>query len=325
MKRLLLLLVFACHSLLAAKQVPAMELVVVKSNDHVVYEQALEGFRTVFSSSFKTLTMDGSSSDSDAFEKQIRKLKPKVILALGLRASKMLKERFRHVPIVFCMAIRPHENDLKTTNTTGVHTEPRVEHQIKAFKDAIPDLKILALPHNPERFSDFVEKAKKAASKVGVELLAIPVKDRKLSPAAILKAREEADALWFIRDPTVLMRENFNYSLIMQFERKIPVVAYGAHFVRKGAFCSCAASYSEQGRIAAILVKRILEGEKPSGIPIQHPEGILTINTDSAMKAGVKVPRHVLMRPGTVTIGYFSRGSQPPNFPDSPASLDFEK
>lgn len=325
MKRIFLLLVLSCWSLLIADTAFADGVVVVKSGDHVAYNKAVEGFKDAFGDEFKTMTMEGELLEPDVLAERVRELKPSVIVSIGLTSSKMLKERVQDIPIVFCLAIRPHQNDLKTANTTGVHMEPPVEYQIKAFKDAIPNLKILALPYNPEIFSDFVEKAKKAASKVGVELLAIPVKDRKLSSAAILKAREEADALWFIRDPTVLMRQNFNYSLMMQMERKIPVVAYGEQFVRKGAFCSCSASYDEQGRIAAKLVKRILEGEKPSDIPIQHPEGILTINIDSALKAGVKVPKHVLMRPGVATVGYFSKGTQSQDFPDSPASLDFEK
>ncbi len=76
----------------------------------------------------------------------------------------------------------------------------------------------------------------------------------------------------------------------MQFEKKIPLLAYSPMFVRKQAVCSFAASYSDLGKKAAEVAQMIMSGTNVADIPIQSPRGTLTINLNSAAKAGVKIP-----------------------------------
>ena len=99
-----------------------------------------------------------------------------------------------------------------------------------------------------------------------------------------------------------MSREFFNHTLIMQFEKKIPLLAYSPMFVRKQAVCSFAASYSDLGKKAAEVAQMIMSGTNVADIPIQSPRGTLTINLNSAAKAGVKIPASVLNKPGVKKI-----------------------
>jgi len=101
----------------------------------------------------------------------------------------------------------------------------------------------------------------------------------------------------------VMSREFFKRTLILQFERKIPLLAYSPMFVKKLAVCSFASSYSDQGKKAAEIVKRVLAGANVGDIPIQAPAGTLTVNVNSAAKAGVKLSQEVLTRSDVVRVG----------------------
>jgi putative ABC transport system substrate-binding protein len=301
----------------------AADVVVVKSKDHFIYDHAVEGFGNEFGEEFTTLTL----TDPDTTVAEVRKHEPRVILAVGLSAAKCLTNAIRDIPVVFCLATFPGKYGLKTENTTGVHSEPSPRDQLQAFKDTIPRLKRLALPYDPERWKaeDFIEQAQQAASEVGLELITVPVHQKNDYPKALPAIAEEADALWLIRDGTVLSRHNFNFSLYIQIAKQLPVVAYGTQFVRKGAVCACAADYHKHGEIAAGIVWKILRGASPSEIPIQHPEGTLTINLWSAAKAGVTVPEYILKRPGVVVVGWKVSEYKVKDLPKKPSSLDFEE
>jgi putative ABC transport system substrate-binding protein len=275
----------------------AAEVLVVKSKDFALYDKAVAGFQLVYKGSISTLVMKGSLSDPGKLADEVRKEKPKAILAVGLRAAKALKAEISDIPIVFCMAMHPVQNKLKSDNSTGVDLEPKAKDQLLAFKNAIPGLKRVGIIYDPKRTGRFVNGAKKAAVEAGLVLVAKPVDERKDVPGALNEITTSAQALWLIRDATVLTREFFNHTLIVQFEKKMPLLAYSEQFVRKGAVCSFAATYPSQGKKAAEIVRAVLAGTNIGDIPIQAPDGTLTINPNSAQKAGVKIPGNIMKNP----------------------------
>jgi len=280
----------------------AADVVVVKTKEFPLYDEAVAGFKKVYKGSINTLVMKGSLADPDKLASAVRRNNPKVILAVGLKAAKVLKSQISDIPIVFCMAMNPVQNKLRSRNTTGVDMEPTPKAQLQAFKETLPSLRKIGIIYDPKRTGPFIDKARKAAGAVGITLIAKKAKQKKDVPGALKEVIKTADALWLIRDATVMSREFFNHTLIMQFEKKIPLLAYSPMFVRKQAVCSFAASYSDLGKKAAEVTLMIISGTNVGDIPIQSPQGTLTINLNSAAKAGVKIPASVMNRPGVKKI-----------------------
>lgn len=280
----------------------ATDVVVVKTKEFPLYDEAVAGFTKAYKGSINALVMKGSLADPGKLAGAIRKNNPKVILAVGLKAVKVLKSEISDIPIVFCMAMNPVQNKLRSRNTTGVDMEPTPKAQLQAFKETIPGLRKIGVIYDPKLTGPFVDKARKAAREVGIVLVALETKQKKDVPGALKEVIKKADAIWLIRDATVMSREFFNHILILQFEKKIPLLAYSPMFVRKQAVCSFAASYSDLGKKAAEIVQKILSGTNVADIPIQSPQGTLTINLNSAAKAGVKVPASVTNRLGVKKI-----------------------
>jgi putative ABC transport system substrate-binding protein len=281
----------------------AADVVVVKSKKLSVYEKAITGFKGVYKGSIKLMVMEGDLADADRLAAAVKAESPKVILAVGVRAVVKLKEKISNIPIVFCMAVHPKGKKLNTKNATGVSLEPFASEQLKSFKKVIPALKKVGIIYDPKRTGTFVKEAIKAAPSANLEMMAVPVSERKEVPKALEKVISSADALWIIRDPTVLTKEFFNHTLIVQFEKKLPLLAYSGKLVEKGAVCSYSSSYVDQGKKAAEIVNSIIGGKSPSDIPLLAPNGTLTVNVNSAPKANVKVPVSVLKNSNVVKVG----------------------
>jgi putative ABC transport system substrate-binding protein len=281
----------------------AVDVVVVKSRDLAAYDKAVAGFKETFKGSVSVVVMQGRLSDSANLASAVREAQPKAILAVGLRAANALRAEISDIPIVFCLAAHPSQNKLRAANVTGVDLEPTIKDQLRNFKEVAPRIKKLGVIYDAKRSARMVEEAKAAAVELGITLITRSVEERKDVPSALKEILNEADSLWLIRDVTVVTRELFNHTLLLQAEKKLPILVYSDQFVRKGAVCSFSASYPNQGKKAAQVVQAILDGANPGEMPVQTPEGTLFINVGSAAKADVIVPPAVLKRPGVVAIG----------------------
>ena len=76
---------------------------------------------------------------------------------------------------------------------------------------------------------------------------------------------------------------------------KLPEFAITDFAVRGGALCGVTLSGYEQGKAAAEIAAKILQGEKPSNIPVQCPtKGTPLINEKRAKELNISIPEDVL-------------------------------
>lgn len=262
------------------------DVLVVLSKHFTLYDRAVEGFKSGFAGSIKQVTLE----DTEAFHRLVLEVNPRVILAVGLRAAKIARARFSSVPVVFCMAMHPLLNGLRTETSTGVYLEPSVAEQLKAVSKIIPHVKRIGIIYDPARTGRLVAEFQEGAAEQELEVLAVAVGSRAEAHKALVEIPEKVQALWLIRDPTVLSREFFNRALLLQFEKRMPLIAYSPQFVRKGAFLAYSASYQRQGQKAAEVVKALIEGQSPSELEVVHPDGTITFSVNTGEKLQYIMP-----------------------------------
>ena len=262
------------------------DVLIVMSKKFALYDKAVAGFKEFFSGSTRQVVL----ANPDEFSKLVLKINPKVILAVGLRAARIAKLRVNDVPIVFCMAFHPLQNGLRTETSTGVHLGPAVADQLKAVTRIIPHVKKIGIIYDPNRTGSLVAGFRDAAAELKLEIVAVPVKNQAEAQKALAEMPEKAQALWLIRDPTVLNRKSFNQALVLQQQKRLPVIAYSPQFVRKGAFFSYSASYERQGKKAAEIVKALLGGKSITEIDVAHPDGTIFFNVNTGEKLQYIMP-----------------------------------
>ncbi|HEY7162922.1 MAG TPA: ABC transporter substrate binding protein [Candidatus Binatia bacterium] len=78
---------------------------------------------------------------------------------------------------------------------------------------------------------------------------------------------------------------------------RLPSVHYRQEFVEAGGLMSHATSLTALSRRAAIYVDKILEGAKPSDLPVEQPNRFaLIINLKAAKQIDLTIPPSVLAR-----------------------------
>lgn len=263
-----------------------VDALVIKSRKFALYDKAIEGFREVFKGTVEVWTLSRLEDEEGKLLARVGALNPRVIFTVGLLASWMAVEFVHGNPIVFSMARDAVDKRLKRETSTGVYTEPAPAEQMRAVSEVLPGVGRIGVIYDPQKSGTMVSVMMNVAVERGLELIRVPIKNRDDAPAALDQVLEKAQALWLIRDGTVLSPGFFNRVVQTQFERRFPVIAYSDQFVWHGALCSFSSRYRQQGIRAGELANSILSGADPKDIPVQEPEGTLTINLETAVRLG---------------------------------------
>ncbi|MCX6012177.1 MAG: hypothetical protein NTV30_01950 [Chloroflexi bacterium] len=229
----------------------------------------------------------------------VNEFKPDVVIMFDDNACKMVSENFpsSNIPFVFGgMNNNPEVYGFSSTNVTGVIERHHIEETIAILKKLKPGVKNLALitddsatsqafitgltnkPFNiiyiTNKYSDWKTKLKELQSSVdAIGLFQYHIlKDdsgQNISPEEVLD--------WTLKNNT------------------LPDFTFFDFIVAGGVLCGVTESGYEQGKAAAEIAVRILNGEKVANIAIQCPQkGITYINEAKAQKLGIQIPSDIL-------------------------------
>ena len=76
--------------------------------------------------------------------------------------------------------------------------------------------------------------------------------------------------------------------------KRLPVISLFGEFPRNGGLIAYGPNFTDMFRRCGEYVAKVLQGAKPSDLPIQRPERFdLVINVKTATAIGVEVPVHL--------------------------------
>lgn len=277
----------------------AYDVIAIKGGDLAIYNHALTGFKDTTKANITEYTI-GQRPDPEWDKnliKTIRSKPPDLILAIGINAVLLVKEKIDNIPIVYCMVIDPEKHNLADNdNITGIAVNVPVKEQLSRLKGAISYLNTVGVIYNPENTAHVVDEAKEASSELGIDIVAERVISERSVPKALRKLVGKIDVLWLIADQTVVTKESFNFIMLTTFENNIPVMTYSERFVEAGAMLSLSTDYSDIGRQAAVAAEEILKEKKMAIHPkITNPDVVnLSINLKIAGKFGIKISADIV-------------------------------
>ena len=282
--------VFISLILICPVQAASAEVAVFLSGDMEAYQKALEGVRnSVQGVELTEFNMKDNLETGKKLILTIRDKKPKAILALGARAAKLAREEVTDVPVIYCLVFNPFELGLEAANISGVAMISSPDSQFESFKAVLPSLKRLGILYDPSKSSRWVEGARRAAPRYGIELVERRITSAEGVSQALKEIISNIDALWLLPDTTVVSKEIFSYLLNVTLDKQRPIFAFSEGLVKSGALLALSPDYRETGAKAGELINSILGGEA-SHSNLVYPAGKLYINSKTAEAVGIKIP-----------------------------------
>jgi putative tryptophan/tyrosine transport system substrate-binding protein len=255
----------------------------LRSGDLAPYRAAEEGFRATYRDAI--VTLDASSSDADDIARRVRKLRPDVVVAIGVRAAVLARDHLRNVPVVYCAVPHPGRHDLVGDWITGVNSDVDPALEIEALVRADPSVRSIGYLHGATSPPAERNRARAAAKAAGIKFVEMPLASAEALPGAARRLAPLVDALWLSADPMIANAEGFSFLLALSLEFRLPLLAFSDALVRKGALVAVTPDYAEAGQRAAQLVRRIEGGDRPVDLPFAAVSGMRTVMNQATARA----------------------------------------
>jgi putative ABC transport system substrate-binding protein len=236
---------------------------------------------------------------------ELVRFQPEVILALSSTVARALAAATSTIPIVSAGA-----GDLVATgvaasharpggSVSGLSTPPLAGKQLQLFQEAVPTLaRVLVLYDatfypNWEREGETMDEAARVLS-LHLQFVGIRGADE-LESGFEAGVREHADGLYTSVGP--LISANQARIIELAVRNQLPSMWELSDAVGRGGLISYGPNRPKLYRRAAYYVDRILQGTKPSDLPIEEPrEFDFIINLNTAQALGLTIPQHVLLQ-----------------------------
>jgi putative ABC transport system substrate-binding protein len=233
-------------------------------------------------------------------------LAPDVILVSSGSALAALQNATRTVPIVFVNVTDPVGAGYVASlarpgaNTTGftLFEYSLSGKWLELLKLIAPGMTRAAVIRNPSITSGTGQfgAIQAVAPSLGVELTPVDARDHSGIEHTIAGfTRGSNDGLIVTASPSAVLHRELIIALAAR--HRLPAVYAIRLFAANGGLISYGPDEIEQHRRAAGYVDRILKGEKPADLPVQHPTKYeLVINLKTAKALGLEIPATLLGR-----------------------------
>jgi len=245
--------------------------------------------------------------------KDLVRLKADVILVVGIPAALAAKRATSSIPIVMMTAGDPVGVGLVTSlarpggNVTGNSVlSPELNgKRLEILKDAIPKLAsvgFLKTPPASRAGIDFqLKEVRPAALALKLKLEEIETQpDGKTLESAFQSAKQkEVGAITTLTSRMFFAERKRIVDLAGK--NRLPGIYFDKGFIEAGGLMSYGTDYVDLYRHAAVYVDKILQGAKPSELPIQQATKFeFIINLKAAKEIGLTIPVRVLERANQV-------------------------
>ena len=226
-----------------------------------------------------------------------------IILTDGRRAAQTAREATPTIPIVAATAgadpvatglaaslAHPGSN---LTGFTGAGAELSGK-RVQLLKDAVPGASRIAALRSPEIAISTLRATEEAATTLGLELHIVEVAVPDEIPAGF-DAAVGADAQALVVLPDGMFWNERARIVALAAHHRLPAIYEDRAYAIDGGLLSYGRDVSEQFRLAAGYVDKILNGARPADLPMQQPTRFQRIvNLKTAKVLGLTIPPAIL-------------------------------
>jgi len=234
----------------------------------------------------------------------LMRLNVDVLVASGTSSVLLTRDAARTIPVVFVAAVDPVAMGLvkslarpggTITGITAVAEELNGK-RLQLLQQLIPNFSSVAFlvragsPATPEH----TKQAERAAGTLGVRLQVVAARDHSELEQAMSAARG-AGALLVVDDSVFTTQRAKIAELALK--NRLPTMYGHRDMVQAGGLMTYGPDYGDLYRRAAEYVTKILQGAKPSDLPVEQPTKFeFVINLKTAKALGLTIPPSLLAR-----------------------------
>jgi putative tryptophan/tyrosine transport system substrate-binding protein len=226
-----------------------------------------------------------------------------VLFTMGTRAARIVAGTVKTTPLVV-YSCDPFEHVTRLArpggNLTGVTcmTTELSPKRLELLKEAVPKVSRVMFLHDPEAAPNAWKLTEDAAPRLGIRLQAAPVgAAEELLPELAMIAKEHPDALFVYPDVVLSSYPRPQQLADFAIKAHLPTMHAFRFFVDAGGLMSYGATQSEIYTMAAEQVAKILDGARPSELPLRQATRFeLVINKRTAKALGLTRPPSLLLR-----------------------------
>ena len=240
---------------------------------------------------------------------ELVRLKVDVISVFGTKGSRIVSGAVKETPLVI-FSCDPFEHVARLFrgegNLTGVTcmTTELSPKRLELLKEAVPNAVRVVFLSDPDDDPGGLKLTQDAAPRLGIKLHVTDVQaadrlqtwgESDLRTALSAAAKEHPDALFVYPDPILTAQRK----QIAEFAvtNRLPTMFPFREFVDAGGLMSYGASSNAMAASAAGLIAKILDGKKPSELPVEQATRFeLVINLKTARALGLTIPPSLLAR-----------------------------
>lgn len=243
----------------------------------------------------------GDSSNINTIISQFVGDKTDIIVPIATGPAQSAAAATKDIPIVFAAVSYPVEagivKDLNKpeANVTGVSDAIDINQIFDLAFELTPDVKTFGFIYNSGEVNSVsaIEKAKEYLDEKGVEYVEATITNSGELLQAAQSLTGKADAIFTPTDNTVASA--MPVLAAEAAKAGIPVYTGADSLVADGGFATVGVDYTVLGRQVAGIIKKVIDGESISNIPVETlKEYEKIINTTTARKIGVEVPEDLL-------------------------------
>jgi len=253
-----------------------------------------------------TLVMASGEGELPRIQRNARNLIARnvdMVVAMSTPSLQAALHASRETPIVFSSVANPYlagaglsaEDHL--SNVAGVSSRGPIRQTLDFILRIIPDVRRIGTLWTPSELNSnfYLERARRGASDLGLEIIAVPVNDASdVLLAAQGLVNKRVDVLFPISDNTI--NSAFEALGRVAEENRIPLFGSFVYAARMGACAGLGWDFFDMGYKTGRIALRIKNGENPGDLPFENMKKVhLHLNLENARRQGLSFSPDIIL------------------------------
>lgn len=263
-----------------------VQIVTLLSSSIKPYDESLQGFYVLLDEqeiAYEPYEFILNGKGGAELISKIKALRPDIIHTVGTKATRLVKDKIKDIPIVFSMVLNPEASGLVEgmespgNNLSGASLDIPILLQFEYMKKILPKTDTIGVIYSNAETGAIVAEAREVSAHMGIKLVGIEVDDPSDVTSAMKQLIGKVDFLWSVADSNVFTKETIREILLATLREKVPFMGLSPGFVRAGALVALDTDARVIGRKAAEVAASVIKGQSPGKIPVHIPNNVKII------------------------------------------------